>query len=59
MAKLKRKKLGKQSIKMLDQKTFQDFNDKRPSLDDPLELKDKQDPENLNPKKKWLLLLFA
>ena len=51
MAKIKRKKRGNQSVAMLDQKTFQDFNDRKPSLDNPLELKEKQIPEQLNLKR--------
>lgn len=49
MVKIKRKRRVNKPLTMLDQKTFQDFNDRKPSLDDPLDLKEKQSPENLDP----------
>jgi hypothetical protein len=51
MAKIKRKRRVNQSVAMLDQKTFQDFNNRKPFLDNPLELKEKQNPEQLNVKR--------
>jgi len=51
MAKKKISKALKEPGTMLVQKTFEDFNNRKPSLNDPLELKDKQNPENLNTKK--------
>lgn len=49
MAKIKRKRRVNQPSTMLNQKTFQDFNDRKPSMDDPLDLQEKQSPENLDP----------
>ena len=49
MAKSKSSRSVDQPGSMLEQKTFQDFNDRKPSLRDPNEIKGKVNPENLNP----------
>lgn len=47
MAKRNNSQGGKQHGTMLDQKTFQDFNNRKPSLSDPNERKSKLNPEDL------------
>ena len=47
MAKRKISKGENQPGTMLDQKTFQDFNKRKPSLTDPNERKSKLEPEDL------------
>jgi hypothetical protein len=49
MAKKKNSLAKNQPGTMLEQKTFQDFNNRKPSLSDPNESKSKLSPENLNP----------
>lgn len=47
MAKKKNRIGGNQPGTMADQKTFQDFNNRKPSLSDPNERKSKLEPEDL------------
>lgn len=47
MAKKKNRIGGNQPGTMADQKTFQDFNNRKPSLSDPNEIKNKLNPEDL------------
>ncbi|HEY1062378.1 MAG TPA: hypothetical protein VGE44_11870 [Daejeonella sp.] len=46
MAKKKNSMGGNQPGTMADQKTFQDFNNRKPSLSDPNEIKSKLNPED-------------